>query len=234
MNLFFHDEEEEDKYYLLNKRGKRVDGAVWDNEPLLQSGVFLICSNKLYTVLGDVIKDFEADYIYVIINFWVYYKRDGVCYIARLEPIGIKFKLRAETPVEDVGFLSYDGCVVMQGGQWVIYTYSYGCLTEDKTVPDVIVTSDRVIQLLQKGFSTHYLSYLARFDDDIKVKQMLTIYNTFDVWKQTNMDFVKIIKKLSELTGDYSVEQIGSIIGLKSYIVSVIMQYLEIKDFVNT
>lgn len=233
MSLFFHDEEEE-KYYLLSKRGKRVDGAVWDNEPLIQSGVFLICGNKLYTVLGDIVKDFEADIIHAIINFWVYYRRDGVDYVARLEPIGIKFKARAETQVEDVGFLSYDGCVVMQGGQWVIYTYSYGCLTEDKTIPDVTVTSDKIEALLQKGFTTHYLSYLVRFDDDIRTKQALTIYNTFEVWKRTNMDFVKIVRKLSELAGDYSAEQIGSIIGLKSYIVSVIMQYLEIKDFVNT
>lgn len=233
MSLFYHNPDD-DTYQLLNKRGKLVNGVIWESEPQILSGVFLICKNKLYTVLGEPVGDFNADYILNIINFWVYYIRDGISYIARLEPMGLKFKAKAETPVQDVGYLSYDGCVVMQNGEWVIYNYSFGTLIEDKTIPDVDITSDVVVTLLQKGFTTSYLTYLSQNNGDELLQQTLMLYDTNDIWRQTNIDFIKMLKKLSELTETYTVEQIGNVIGLKSYVVSVIMQYLEIKDFLDT
>lgn len=217
-------------YYLVNKKGRRVDGAVWDKYPQLQSGVFLTTKTKIFTVLGDEVKSFVADEIYCIINFWIYYKRDRQKYIARLEPLGLKFRYRAETPVSKLGYLSYDGCVFKNGGSWEIYTYSFGVLTIDERIPNVTVTRDKIKDIIKSGFSTDYLMTLT---SDPYVMREIRQYDTMDMWKESNDDFTSIVSKLSTLTKEYSAEKIGSVLGLRPYIVSVVTQYLEINNFIG-
>lgn len=230
----FEFKEEEGIYYLLNRKGKRVPNAEWSMSPMLQSGVFLATYDKVFTVLGDEVKNLEADEIYAIINFWAYYRRGAQKYIARLEPLGLKFRIKVETPVEEVGFLSHDGCVIKNNGGWEIYNYDFGTLMHDNTIPDVNLTVDKVTDLLKKGFTAEYLTYLAQNNDDTAVIDVLSFANTLAAWEKTNHDFCKVIIKLSELIGDYSAEEIGSILGLKPYIISVITQYLEINNFVSS
>lgn len=233
LNVFEYDEEAE-LYYLINKRGKRVPYAEWAACPRLQSGVFLVTYDKVFTVLGDEVKSLEADEVFAIINFWVYYRKGGQKYIARLEPLGLKFRIKVETPVDEVGFLSHEGCVIQNNGEWEIYNYDFGTLIRDTTVPDVSVTANKVNDLLKKGFTAKYLMYLVQDIGDTAVLGLLEYANTLGAWEKANQDFYRVIVKLSELIGDYSAEEIGSILGLKPYIVSVITQYLEINNFVSS
>ncbi len=230
----FEYNDEDGIYYLVNKRGRRIPDAEWTTRPRLQSGVFLATYNKVFTVLGDEVKSLNADEVFAIINFWVYYRRGGQRFIARLEPLGLKFRIKVETPVDDVGFLSHEGCVIQSEGEWLIYTYDFGTLIQDESVPDVQITVSKVNELLKKGFSERYLSYLVQDTNDMTLINTLSHGNTFTAWESANEDFHKIIVKLSELIGDYSAEEIGSILGLKPYIVSVITQYLEIYNFVSS
>lgn len=230
----FEQDEDGIYYFLVNKRGVRVPDAVWDYCPKLQSGVFLATTDKVFTVLGDQIKNLVADQIFAIINFWVYYRRGSQKYIARLEPLGLKFRIKVETPVEDVGFLSHDGCVIWDGAEWIIYNYDFGTLIVDETLPDVQITKAKVYELLKKGFSERYLLHLVGNTDDISLKELLSCGKTFLAWEDANQDFHKVVVKLSELIDEYSADQIGSILGLKPYIVSVITQYLEIYNFVSS
>lgn len=218
-------------YHLVNKRGRRVEGAQWTEEPTLQSGVFLTTDNQVFTVLGDTVK-LEADKVYAIINFWVYYCRNGQDYVARLEPLGLKFRLKVEKPVESVGYLSHDGCVIMENSVWNIYNYSFNTLILDNTVPQVSVTHDKVYDILKMGFTVDYLKYLVGTDDTVTLDS-INKYDTLSAWKDSNKDFNKVVVKLSEVMDKYSPEQLGSILGLKSYIISVLIQYLEIYDFVS-
>lgn len=229
LNIF---EYEDETYYLVNKRGRRVPGAEWVARPRLQSGVFLATSDKLFTVLGDEVK-LNASEILAIINFWVYYRKGPQRYIARLEPLGLKFRIKVETAVDDVGFLSHEGCVVLVNSEWLIYNYDFGTLIQDSTVPDVQITVPKIWDLLKKGFTEPYLLHLAKDTLDMTLVRALNEGKTDAAWDAANEDFHKIIIKLSELIDDYSAEEIGSILGLKTYIVSVIAQYLEIYDFVS-
>lgn len=232
LNVFEHDEET-GFVYLVNRRGKRVPGAEWTQTPRLQSGVFLATYDKVFTVLGDEVNKLETDEVYAIINFWVYYRRGGQRYIARLEPLGLKFRVKAETPVEDVGFLSHEGCVIQSNGEWEIYNYAFGTLQRDVTVPDVQLSASQVYELLKKGFTDKYLIYLASMKSDMSSIQALSSANTLSAWEDANKDLYTVIVRLSELIGEYSAEQLGTILGLKPYIISIIMQYLEINNFIG-
>lgn len=218
-------------YYLVNKRGKRVDDAEWGDKPDLQSGVFLATNRKIFTVIGDEVKNFVADKIYGIINFWVYYRIGSQDFIARLEPLGLKFRVKAQTSVTQVGYLSYDGCVIKEDNNWNIYNYSFGTLIIDDRKPDVSLTPDKIENLIKAGFTKEYLITLT---DDMRIKSCIARYTTMKLWQQSNRDFCEIVAKFSNLIQEYSAEKIGNTLGLRPYIVTVISQYLEINNFINS
>lgn len=227
----FEVDTEENVYYLLNKRGRRVPDAQWNTIPRLQSGVFIATKNKIFTVLGEEVKGLEADTIFSIMNFWVYYERGEQKYISRLEPLGLKFRLKVETPIDEVGFLSHDGCVVKIDGRFIIYNYEFGTLIEDTTKPDVSFGQD-VTELLQLGFTVSYLRYLSNeLGLGINLSN-LTEYDTLCAWETANDDFTKIVMRLSEIMDSYTPSQLGQILGLRPYIISVITQYLEVNNFI--
>jgi len=224
----FNDDDE--YYHLVDRRGREVKGAYWEEIPQILSGVFVIKNSEVYTVIGDIVKNLEADKVLNIINFWVYYIRDGKQYVSRLEPLGLKFKAKSEIEIEQIGFLSHNGCVVMQHGEWVIYQADFGVLTKDSSTPHVTITADSVINIIKKGFTTEYIKTLVD-ENDYETLSVIKRVNVNELWSIANKDFINMIKKLYELTDTYSTERIGDSMGLKPHVVSVLMQYLEIKDF---
>lgn len=234
LSLFSYNEDT-GLYQLLNRRGKPVKDAYWTEKPKLRSGLFLICESKLFTVLGDEVDltDMHHSRIINIINFWIIVQCDNHLAIARLESVGLKFRVKCITAVKEIGYLSYDGCVIKINNDWEIYNYSFGTLTVDDTKPIVSFTSEQIVSLLLSGFSTEYLSYLAISNNDALLAREISMYSTMSYWNKANEEFIDIINKISSLVDQYSPDRIGQIMGLRPYVITVLQQYMSIRDFLS-
>ena len=136
--------------------------------------------------------------------------------------------------VEDVGYLSHDGCVIKENGVWNIYTYSFNTLVLDTTKPNVVLEESKLKSIIKMGFTIQYLIYLCNELGKHYLMHALQRLSTSELWDEANLDFYKVVIKLSELVDEYSAEDIGRMLHLQSYIVSVISSYLEIYDFIES
>ena len=221
----------ENKIHLVDKRGKVVEGVQWDTPPKILSGAFIIGKSHgkmlLYTVLGEPVKNAEFDDVLVILNFWIVYIKHGVKYIARLEPNGMEFSLFSEMRIDDYGFLGCGGCAVNIDGEWIIFKHGAKSVTEDIIPSDVKLQNTHLDALVKQGFTVRYLQYLASVQsvhidtanlDDVKL------------FARSNEELLDVLLRVTTVVGEYSPDEVGSMLGLNGYIITALKLYYRLKD----
>lgn len=223
---------EDDLVYLLDRAGRVVPNVQWSAEPKILSGIFVIghvdFKDIIYTVIGTPIKESSCDRILSILNFWVVFTSDNQLYIGRLDARGLNYKLRVVTAVDAVGLLTYKGCTLKINGEWIVYNYDFGCLTEDPVAPRVVINAFEISDYIKKGFTPEYIEYLGKCNNTpVTLPHTL---NQSQLWQEANDEFLNVLDKLAELSEKYSPPEIGRILGLLPCVVSAMVSYLKLKD----